>query len=137
MCHYVSVAVGTFSERLTDTSFSLSFFFSISLAMVKTDVKNVFWKVFFSRPDLPFFFFFYTCAILLLHPIVGFVFKTEGCPLCSEFSTGLCYTYKLHDNAFPIPLNFFSDRTRCDFVLSLQANTGISPIQKQHELKLS
>ena len=94
-------------------------------------------KSFFPDLTCHFFFFFYTCAILLLHPIVGFVFKTEGCPLCSEFSTGLCYTYKLHDNAFPIPLNFFSDRARCDFVLSLQANTGISPIQKQHELKLS
>ena len=39
-------------------------------------------------------------------------------------------------DAFPIPLNFFSDRTRCDFVLSLHANTGISPNQEQHELTL-
>ena len=63
---------------------------------------------------------------------MGFVFETESCPLCSEFSTGL-YAYKLHADAFPIPFNFFSDRTRCDFVLSLHANTGISPNQKQHE----
>ena len=37
---------------------------------------------------------------------------------------------KLHADVFPIPLNFFSDRTRCDFVLSLYANTGISLNQK-------
>ena len=42
-CVIVSVPVGTFSERLTDTScqdFSFWFFCGISLAMVKTDVKN-------------------------------------------------------------------------------------------------
>ena len=73
----------------------------------------------------------------LLHVIWGFVFKTESCPLCSEFLTGVCYTWKLHADAFPIPLDFFSDRTRCDFVLSLHANTGISPNQKHHELTLT
>ena len=44
-CVIVSVAVGIFSERLTDTScqdFSLSFFVCISLGMVKTDVKKIF-----------------------------------------------------------------------------------------------
>ena len=46
-CVIVSVAVGIFSEKLTDTScqdlFPLFFFFIfISLAMTKTDVKNVF-----------------------------------------------------------------------------------------------
>ena len=40
--------------------------FAISLAMVKTDVKNVFWRVFFSRTGLPFFFFFWICVIYLL-----------------------------------------------------------------------
>ena len=40
----VCVIVGTFSERLTDTSCLdfFFFFFCISLATVKTDVKNVF-----------------------------------------------------------------------------------------------
>ena len=47
------------------------------------------------------------------------------------------FALKLHADAFPIPLNLFSDRTRWDFVLSLHADTGISPNQKQHELTLS
>ena len=37
--------------------------FAISLAMVKTDVKNVFWRVFFSRFGLPFLFFLYLCHL--------------------------------------------------------------------------
>ena len=44
-CVIVSVAVDIFSEILTDTScqdFSLSYLCGISVAMVKTDVKNVF-----------------------------------------------------------------------------------------------
>ena len=43
-CVIVSVSVGIFSERLTDTScqyFSFDFL-GMSLAMVKTDLKNVF-----------------------------------------------------------------------------------------------
>ena len=60
-CVIVSVTVGIFSKRLTDTScqdFLLWFFCGISLVMVKTDVKSVFWRVSFSRPGLPFFSFF-------------------------------------------------------------------------------
>ena len=67
-CVIVSVAESIFSERLTATSsqyFSL-WFFAISLIMIKTDVKNVFWRVFFSRTGLPFFFFFWICVIYLL-----------------------------------------------------------------------
>ena len=67
-CVIVFVAVDIFSEILTDTScqdFSLSYFCGISLAMVKSDVKNVFSRVSFSRPALPFFFFFYICVINL------------------------------------------------------------------------
>ena len=64
-CVIISFAVIIFSERLADTScqhLSLWFFCSISLAMVKIDVKNVFWRVLYSRPGLPFFFlFFYFC----------------------------------------------------------------------------
>ena len=59
----VSVALGIFSERLTDTScqdFSL-WFCGISLAMGTTDVKSVCWRVSFSRPGLPFFLFLYLC----------------------------------------------------------------------------
>ena len=76
-CVIVSVAEGIFSERLTATSsqyFSLCFF-AISLIMVKTDVKNVFWIVFFSRIVCHFFSFFgfvsFTCYV---HAIVGFCF---------------------------------------------------------------
>ena len=87
----VSVAVGTFSEKLTDTpcqDFSLWFLAYLQLAMVKTDVKNVF----FSRTWLP--FFFYLCHLPATSQL-GFVFKTESCPLCSEFLTDLCYAQKL------------------------------------------
>ena len=63
-CVIVSVAVGISSERLADTScldFPLCFFlFGIFLAIVKTDVKNNFWRVYFSRPGLP-FFLLYLC----------------------------------------------------------------------------
>ena len=59
--------MGIFSERLTpDTSwqdFSLWFFCRISLAMVKTAVKNVLWRAF---PDLAchFFLFLFLCHLL-------------------------------------------------------------------------
>ena len=111
----VSVALGIFSERLTDTScqdFSL-WFCGISLAMVTTDVKSVCWRVSFSRPGLPFFLFLYLCHSPDYSQV--FVFKTGSCPLCSEFLTGLCYASKLHADTFPKPLNFFSDRTRYDW----------------------
>ena len=58
----VSVAVGTFSEKLTDTpcqDFSLWFLAYLQLAMVKTDVKNVF----FSRTWLPFFLIRVICLL--------------------------------------------------------------------------
>ena len=84
----ISVAVGIFSERLTDTScqdFSLWFFCGISLAMVKTDVKSFFWRVSFSRPGLPFFSFFVFVPFTYYMLLLAFVIKTESCPLCSEF----------------------------------------------------
>ena len=80
--------------------FSL-WFFGIYLAMVKTDVKNV--------------FLFLICVICLLSASWVFVFKTESCLLSSEFLNG----YKLHVDTFVIPLNVF--RVRREFLLSLQA----------------
>ena len=41
-CAIVSAPVGTFAERLIDTSCQDFSLLSISLAMVKTDVKNAF-----------------------------------------------------------------------------------------------
>ena len=90
------------------SGFFLLIFFGIFLAMVKTYANLVchFFSFFVCLYHLP-----ATCCL-------GFVLEKESCPLCSEFLTGLCYAYKLHADAFPVPLNFFSDRTRCDFVLS-------------------
>ena len=65
-CVIISVVVGIFSEWLTDTSCqrsSLWFFCGISLSMVKTDVKNVFWRVFFSDLFCHFFLFLYLCHL--------------------------------------------------------------------------
>lgn len=80
-------------------------FFGIYLAMVKTDVKNV--------------FLFLICVIYLLSASWVFVFKTESCLLRSEFLNDLGYGYKLHVVTFVIPLNVF--RVRREFLLSLQA----------------
>ena len=123
-CVVVSVAVGISWQRLTDTSsqnFKLLFFFEMWQMWQKCDkclLKSLFFQTWHAT-----FFSFCICAI-------GFRFKTESCSLCSEFLTGLCYAQKLHFDAFPIPLNSFSDRTRCDFVLLMHANTGIRPNQK-------
>ena len=114
----------------------LFFLFVIFLAIVKTDVKNNFWRVYFSRPACHFFFIVlvpFSCYMLWL----GFVFKKEHCPLCSEFLTVRCYAQKLYADAFPMPLNFFSDRTRYDFVLSLACkHWNHNSNQKQHEFTL-
>ena len=68
-----------------------------SLAMVKTDVKNVFCRVSFSRTGLPFFLYLdlrYLPAVCYKWAL--FLKQTESCLLCSEFSTVfseffLCY----------------------------------------------
>ena len=72
--------------------------FAISLAIVKTNVKNVFWKFFFQNLHAIFFLFFFLFFVFVLFVLfacylleLGFVFKTEICPLGSEFLTGLCY----------------------------------------------
>ena len=66
----VSVAVSILLERLTDTScedFSL-WFFGISLAMVKTDIKSVLLKsLFFRNWDAAFLFVSFAC-----YELVGF-----------------------------------------------------------------
>ena len=67
----VSVAMGIFSEWLTDTScqdFPLWLFCGIFLAMVLlaiflTHVKNVFWRVFFPDLTCHFFLFLYLCHL--------------------------------------------------------------------------
>ena len=59
-CVIVSVAVGIFSKinwHILSGLFPLVF--AISLAMVKTNVKNVSWKIFFQNLYAIFFFFFF------------------------------------------------------------------------------
>ena len=51
--------------------------------MVETDVKNVFWKVFFSTPGLPFFFFF--CVVLPFTCYMLFVFCFTNTKLSTVF----------------------------------------------------
>ena len=105
-----------------------------SLAMVKTDVKSAFWRVSFFRPDLSLFFLFlYLCHLpTTCYSWVLFLKqKVVHCVLSFwHQSLVMPRSYML------IPLNFLSDRTRCDFVLPLHTNNGISPNQKQHELAL-
>ena len=51
-CVIASVAVGIFSDGYINWHILSRFFplvFAISLAMAKTDVKNIFWAVFFSE----------------------------------------------------------------------------------------
>ena len=90
-CVIFSVAVGIFSERSQHilSGFFPSIFFGISLALVKTNVKNVFWRVFF--PDLAWNFFLLFVFVPFACYMLGFVFKTESCPLCFNFLTGVCY----------------------------------------------
>ena len=131
----VSVALlGIFSERLTDTScqeFSLWFFCGISLALVKTDVKNVCWRVSFSRPGLPFFFFFlYLChSPTTCYSWVLFL-KQEVAHCILSFWLVCVMPGSSILILFPCFLIFFqieSDVT----VLSLHATTGFCSNQKQ------
>ena len=49
-------------------------------------MKSVFWRVSFSRPGLPFFFFVFVFVPFTYYMLLlAFVIKTESCPLCSEF----------------------------------------------------
>ena len=135
-CIIVSVTVGIFSKRLTDTScqdFFLWFFCGISLVMVKTDVKSVFWRVPFSRPGLPFFSFF------LFVPFAYYMFlkqKVAHCVLSFWLVCVMLRSYMLMIFHY-LWISSQIDGNRCNFVLSLHANTGISPYQKQYELTLS
>ena len=91
---------------------------SISLAMVKTDVKNVLLKMIFF-PELGCNFFIYLFMSFTCYELVRFCFQNRKPSIvfwvldCSV----LCLEVT-HADAFIIPLNFF--RSRYDFVLLLQ-----------------
>ena len=69
----------------------LSLVFAISLAIIKTAVKNIFWRVFFSKTGQSFFSFFEFVSFTWYVLFFEFFFKIESGPLYSEFLTGLYY----------------------------------------------
>ena len=93
-CVIVSVAVDIFSKRLTEWHILSGYSpldFSISLAMDKTNVKNVLLKSSFF-PELGCYFFLFVWSFFcFVTCYLDFVFKTENCPLCSEFLIDLYY----------------------------------------------
>ena len=107
--------------------------FSISLAMVKTDVKNIFWRVFFSRTVQPFFVFLWICVIYLTCYNSWVLILNQKVVHCVLSFWLVCVMLKSYMLMLWQYLSISSDRaSQMWWLCVITANTGINPNQKQH-----